>query len=970
MLALAALALTISLHFEPNRGPAEPQVRYVAVAPQYTLALSDTAIAMQFPRGGSLRMNIPHAVPEAVDPLPGRTNYYLGGDPAAWRTGIPNYARVRYRSVFRGVDLVVYGDQQEIEYDWVVAAGGDPSAIRFSFTGASHLRVDANGGLVLEAAGREIRHRKPCIYQVEGGRRREIGGGFVVARNGQVRFRVGPYDKRRTLVIDPKLVYATGFGGSGYAVVQSRPYFSGDNGTGIAVDRNGDAYVAGLAYSTDFPLINSLEAAPSQAGFAAVFVAKLSADGSTLLYSTYITVDTTGQSALAPPAITVDSNGNAWVTGNTSGTSFPLVYGGSAVTAGGYDAFLLALDPNGALLASQLFGGSADDAGTSIAFGPDGNLYIAGTTGSPNFPTTPGAYRTAPVSSQDLFLMEINPGTVIGRFPGSQSPIVYSTYLGPGNSPFVAVDASGNAYVSASTTSTAWTATAGVVQAKCAGQSCANAVALKVSPSGSSLLYVTYFGGSGTETVGGLAVDQSGNAYISGSTSSTDLPTTSGAFQPALPAGFGLTQTGFVAKLNPDATRLVYATYFGGSTYDQVLGIAVDDSGNAYVAGGTYSPELPMLNAIEVGPANTPCLSFNVALGPGSAPVTGEGYCSWAGFLGVLNPAGAALVWSTFLGTGSAYTGIGVGEASLIAQPRGPACAVALDSAGNVYVTGQRIGIDERIVASSPADIVGVVKIAPLGNPLQFPADGLTNGASFLPGLPAPGGLASLFLHGLNVSGTVIGTGDPLPTELEGVSVVVGGFPAPILAVANIPVSNPLGMQQINFQVPFETQTNLVEVRYQGLSTFVFPQVAAPGIFTLPDGSGAIQHASDYSLVTASNPAAPGETIVIYATGLGPVTGTVADGTPAPGPAPVQQLCQPSSVMLGGTPGNFDGTPANILYAGLAPGYVGLYQVNVQVPPSMPAGPSSLYIFAPGCWLRGLPPLNSGFGNTVTLPVQ
>ena len=195
MLALAALALTISLHFEPNRGPAEPQVRYVAVAPQYTLALSDTAIAMQFPRGGSLRMNIPHAVPEAVDPLPGRTNYYLGGDPAAWRTGIPNYARVRYRSVFRGVDLVVYGDQQEIEYDWVVAAGGDPSAIRFSFTGASHLRVDANGGLVLEAAGREIRHRKPCIYQVEDGRRREIQGGFVLAHNGQVRFRVGAMTK-------------------------------------------------------------------------------------------------------------------------------------------------------------------------------------------------------------------------------------------------------------------------------------------------------------------------------------------------------------------------------------------------------------------------------------------------------------------------------------------------------------------------------------------------------------------------------------------------------------------------------------------------------------------------------------------------------------------------------------------------------------------------------------------------------
>ena len=290
---------------------------------------------------------------------------------------------------------------------------------------------------------------------------------------------------------------------------------------------------------------------------------------------------------------------------------------------------------------------------------------------------------------------------------------------------------------------------------------------------------------------------------------------------------------------------------------------------------------------------------------------------------------------------------------------------MVLDSAGYVYATGQRIGIDERILAASPGDSVSVVKIAQQGNPLQFPADGLTNGASFLAGLPAPGGLASLFLHGLNVSGTVIGTGDPLPTELEGVSILVGGFPAPILAVANIPVANPLGMQQINFQVPFEAQTNQVEVRYQGLSTFVLPQAAAPGIFTLPDGSGAIQHASDYSLVTASNPAAPREAIIIYATGLGPVSTTVADGTPAPAADPVQQGCTPPSVMFGGTPElNGGGTPANILYAGLTPGYVSLYQLNVLVPPATPAGPTNMYIFGPGC------APDTGFSNTVTLPVQ
>ena len=619
----------------------------------------------------------------------------------------------------------------------------------------------------------------------------------------------------------------------------------------------------------------------------------------------------------------------------------------------------MALDPNGALLASQLFGGSGEDMGSSIAFGPDGNLYIAGTTDSTNFPTTPGAYRTAPVgleSGPDLFLMKINPRTFASHIR-RQSPIIYSTYLGPAYWPFVAVDALGNAYVSGTTTSTAWTATPGVVQTQCASSSlgCVDAVALKIGPNGNDLLYMTYFGGSGTDTVGGLAVDQSGNCYISGSTSSTDLPTTSGAFQQSSQGG------GFVAKLSPDATEVVYATYLGGSVYDQANGIAVDRSGNAYVAGETQSPDFPIVNAILVGLANPACTNYVL----GITFSTAESYCPAAGFLSVLNPAGSQLVWSTFLGTANAYT-----SAGNISPTSGPAYAVTLDTAGNVYVTGQRIGIDDRIVASSPSDSVGVVKISPQGNPLQFPANGLTNGASFIPGLPFPGGLASLFVHGLNVSGTVPGTGDPLPTELEGVSIFVGGFPAPILAVANIPVSNPLGMQQINFQVPFEAQTNLVEVRYQGLSTFVLPQAVAPGIFTLPDGSGAIQHGSDYSLVTASNPAAPGETIVIYTTGLGPVSPPVADGTPAPGPAPAQEMCESPVVTIGGTPENGAGTSATILYAGLTPGYVGLYQMNVQVPSSIPSGPADLYITWAGCLAMLTPPGNTAFSNTVTLPVQ
>jgi uncharacterized protein (TIGR03437 family) len=970
MLALAALALSIPLHFEPYRRSAEPQVRYAAEAPGYRLALSDTAIEMQFLHGGSLRMNLPRTSPAAVDLLPGKTNYYAGADPPGWRTGIPNYARVRYRSVFRGVDLAVYGNQREIEYDWLVAPGADPSLIRFSFTGAKRMRVDAAGDLVLETAGGEIRHRKPCIYQIADGRRREISGGFVLARGGQVRFHLGVYDQRRSLVIDPQLVYSAGFGGSGVGFFGPTQYIYNDVPQAIAVDAAGNAYITGTTYSNNFPLVNSSEQAPPLYT-EGVFVAKLSPDGSTLLYSTYITESGGPVPGPLPAGIAVDAAGDAFITGTTDGADFAIAPGGSA---GGPGAFLVELNSDGVIETSRVFGG-AGDAGTSITLGPDGDLYLAGTTQSTSFPTTPGAYSTVFVGLQganglpDVFLVKINPRVLLSNFPGNQ-PIVYSTYLGPGTSPMVAADQVGNAYVAASTSYAAWPVTPGAAQPQCVGETCADAVVLKLNPAGSQLLYATYFGGSGVETVGGLAIDASGDACVSGTTNSTDLPVTSGAFQttwssmqPNSPV-FYTPQTAFVAKLNPNATKLIYATYLGGTNEETGAGIAVDSAGNAYVSGGTLSPDFPILNALQVSLANSPYFVYVLS--------SQEGYSLSAGFLSVLNPAGNALLWSTFVGGATTLPSIIQG----FLVTGSSASAVALDSAGNVYVTGLAADVTGSILNPSISDAVGVMKIAPLGNPLQFDPNGLTNGASFNPGLPLPGGLASLFLHGLNVSGTVEGSGNPLPTEIEGVSILVDGIPAPLLAVANISVDNPLGMQQINFQVPFEAVTNEVEVRYQGLSTFLLPQQVAPGIFTLPGGGGAIQHASDYSLVTPSNPAAPGEVIIIYATGLGPVSGNIPDGVPAAGPATIQPACGPAMVTLGAPYSHFvpSGTLANILYAGLTPGYVGLYQLNVQVPPSTPAGDTNLYIILPGCWpnLGQDPyiPFNSYYSNIVALPVE
>lgn len=961
MLELAALAFSIPLHFEPNRGQVASDARYVAAAQGYTLLLSDTAVTTTFSSRASLRMNLPRSIPNGEGPLPGKSNYYMGAHPPAWRTNVPHYGSVRYRSLFPGIDLAIYGQSGRFEYDWLVAPGADASAIRFSFTGASGIRVDQNGDLVLRVAGGEMRHCKPSAYQMEDGLRHSIPIDYLVTRTRAVGFHVGPYDRNLPLVIDPVIVYSVGFGGHGYSPQTPQPVFYGDAGTSMALDRSGNIYIGGTSFSPDFPLVHSLpnESCPGSCSTGASFVAKLSPDGKTLLYSTYLVGGNPNPASFITGfAITADPDGNVYATGTASAQGFPRVGGGAVSTAGVDNVFVVKLDPSGALLGSTLFGGSAEDAGTSIQLGPDGMLYVAGTTVSPDFPTTPGAYQTGPssaVSQHYVFLVKLNPGALNGA-----QAIIYSTYLGPGGGPIVATGPGGSAYVAASTGSAyvaastgwgPWRTTPSAFQPQCkTTPNCTNAVLAKVDPTGARLLYATYFGGSGTETVGGLFVDASGSAYVSGTTSSVDLPVTSTAFQTKGPPpnAYYTVSAAFVAKFSPDATQLTYATYLSGTAGSKGHGITVGAAGNAYVAGETQSDDFPIRSGIQVSLQNVVCFRYGA-----SGMVQGLVYCASAGTLAVLNPSGSGLVWSTFLGGGAVY-------------------AAALDAAGNVYATGSSIGLPGLpggTVDSAPTNAAGLVKIAPQGTPLQFSWDGLTNAASFSPGLPAPGGLATLFVHGLDVAGTVVANTTPLPTELAGVSIAVDGVSAPILAVASLPAAG-ADAEQINFQVPFEVSgqwragaLNLVEVRYKGLSTYAAPTAVGPGIFTLPDGSPAIQHASDFTPVSVSNPAAKGETIVVYLTGLGPVSSRPQTGMPSTGPAPVGACPIPAYVIGGVTRQD-----ANILYAGLTPGYVGLYQVNLRIPMDAPSGSVDFQIV----WNTLCSMVPSGFGqsNTVKLVVQ
>jgi hypothetical protein len=657
----------IPLSFESNRGQTDPSVDFLARGAGYTLFLKPTEAVFVLrsadsgtrkqdraaehslrtdattpaaepqsangnPPSKVLRMRLVGADvssrAEGAGELAGRTNYLVGDDPSEWRTEVPTFGRVRYAEVYPGVDVVYYGNQRQLEYDFQLAPGRDPRALSLRFDGADEIDVDANGDLLLKLGESVVRQPKPFVYQEVAGARREVEAGYAVGADGLVGFSVGEYDKGLPLVIDPVLVYSTYLGGSG-----------GDQAWGVAVDSAGSAYFAGFTTSTNFPTANALQAA--NGGFQDVLITKINAAGTALVYSTYLG----GSSSEQARAIAVDSAGNAYVTGFTGSSNFPTANAlQAALSADTQDTFVTKLNAAGtALVYSTYLGGDgSSDFGEGITVDSAGNAYVTGSTNSTNWPTA-NAIQAGLAGASDVYLTKLN---------AAGTALVYSTYLGGTGfelAESVKVDSAGNAYLAGDTASTNFP-TASPVQAANAGGT-SDAFVTKVNAAGTALVYSTYLGGSDRDQAESIAVDSAGNAYVTGETASTNFPVAN-ALQPA--NGGGVNQDAFVTKLNAAGSALVYSTYLGGSGGDLGNGIAVDSAGNAYVTGGTGSnTTFPTANAIQCARA-------------AGADV----------FVTKLNAAGSALAYSTYIGGSGASTTIEIGR------------GIAVDSTGNAYVAG------------------------------------------------------------------------------------------------------------------------------------------------------------------------------------------------------------------------------------------------------------------------------------------
>jgi hypothetical protein len=608
----------IPLSFVANHGQAGNTVKFTSRGSGFTLALAPTTFTLTVtdPRSKTSVIQATLLGSNAAANLTGlerqltRTNYFIGRDPQRWKTNLPNYAKVKYSRVYPGVDLVFYGNQNKLEYDFTVSPGADPGVIALSFDRMSNMRVDEKGDLLLRTNAGEIRQTRPVVYQQIDGARRSIPASYLVKGNNQIAFQIAKYDRSKPLVIDPTLAFSTYLGGSGL-----------DRGDGIAVDSDGNAYIGGLATSPDFPITpGAFQTTKASLDFDVVVV-KMNSTGTALIYSTFFG----GSNREGANDIAVDAGGNAYVTGLTDSPDIPTTPGAFRTTPVGtdeFDTFAMKLNATGTALVYSTYLGPAG--GSAITVDPAGHAYITGNANG-DYPTTPGAFQTAYGGGGDAFVTKLN---------STGTALVYSTFLGGSSFDVgseIAIDSAGNAYVTG-VTGPGFPVTPGAFQTLSNGGT--DAFVTKLNATGTVAVYSTFLGGSGSDTGNGIAVNAAGNAYVTGLSDSSNFPITPDVFQSVKGAGFDA----FVTALNAAGNDLVYSTYLGGDDLDAGHNIAVDTAGNASVVGLTASTDFP-----------TTADAIQSAYGGNTDA-----------FITRVNASGTGLVFSTYFGGSSSEAGLSV----------------------------------------------------------------------------------------------------------------------------------------------------------------------------------------------------------------------------------------------------------------------------------------------------------------------
>jgi Beta-propeller repeat len=642
--AKAALA-QLPLRFESNQGQWNADVRFRARTGAYAVALTGRGASLSLAGGQNLEISMrgANASPaiEPSQPQAARTNYFIGPK-ERWHTGVVNYSRVAYRGVYPGIDVVYYGNGQQLEYDFALAPGADARAIRMEFRGAGSVRVTPAGDLEVEAGGERLLQKKPAIYQ-DG---RAIAGRYRLLGHNLLGVRVGGYDHSRQLVIDPILAYATYVGADATAQIAA-----------VRLDAQGRLYITGSASNSDMGYTDG-GYDNFDDGLIDTFVAIIDTTGSLtgsqygLMYLTYVG----GSNNDIPTAMQIDSQGDIYVTGNTTSTDFPtvgnqLAAASATVTMGFVYEISPAIYGGNSLLYSSFVGGV--DGSTfpyAIDLDANGNIYLFGTTQTDDFPVTASAYQAVLWGPADMFLAELNPGA---------TSYLYATYLGgelSDDGRAMAVTPGGLVYFAGTTHSTQFPLAGNAYQNNLSGGGQIDNYDLVVgvidpTQNGTdSLVYCTYLGGSDNEELRAMALDSKGNMVLTGYTLSVDFPVTKDAAQPS-PGGNGDV---FVTVVNPKANAsafLVYSTYLGGSDGEVGYGVASDSQGYLYVTGYTLSADFPVQNAPQPGWGGLVDV-FITKLKPGVAGRAGIQFSTYIGGA-TLNQGNALKVGPN----GTVYTG-------------------------------------------------------------------------------------------------------------------------------------------------------------------------------------------------------------------------------------------------------------------------------------------------------------------------